>query len=172
MPCPALMGISCNPWHCLWCQVSLQFHFNALHVNKEAPHYKAFAFLPCNISLAYLRMYPSGSSSESISWLMPHLMHTPQHKACLKIPCLLKTHCTRGVELCLQGIAAARCCFITWKCQVSQYWLLNTAGSHSLTAELCTMHFLTISTPFTTRSCYKRFWNVNTLQARLPETTT
>lgn len=34
------------------------------------------------------------------------------------------------------------------------------------------MHFLTISTPSATRSCYKRFWNVNTLQARLPETIT
>lgn len=57
-----------------------------------------------------------GAPLKASTWLTPHLKHICQHKTCLKIPCLPKTHCTRGVELCL--LATARCCFITWNCRV------------------------------------------------------
>lgn len=110
-----------------------------------------------------------GAALKASTWLISHLRHTGQHKAYLKIPCLLRTHCTRRVELCYRDLLLHYLKLLS----VSQYWLLKhpAAGIQSFTKELYKEHFLTMSTPFTTRFCYyRRFWNVNALQARLPGT--
>lgn len=81
------------------------------------------------------------------TWFMSNLKHIHQHEACLWIPCLLKTHCTRWIEVCLQGTAVARCCFITWNCTL----FLSTDYSVQLAFTVLlqnytrssTIHFLT-----------------------------
>lgn len=48
-----------------------------------------------------------GAPLKASTWLTSHLRHTGQHKAYLKIPCLLRTHCTRRVELCHRDFAVS-----------------------------------------------------------------
>lgn len=170
MPCPVLTGF--NAIFGIACDVRSHYNFSLLLCTLTRKLHTTKLLLFSRVIPFWLISGRShqGAPLEASRWLMSHLRHLHQHKAHLKIPWLLEIHTWSG--LCLQGLAAARCCFITWNCWVflsTDYsmQLVFTVSQKKL-QEQYKEHFLTVSTPFTTRFCYKRFWNINAQQTWLP----
>lgn len=116
MPCPVLTGF--NAIFGIACDVRSHYNFSLLlcTLTRKLHTTKLLLFSPVIPFWLISGRSHQGAPLEASRWLMSHLRHLHQHKAHLKIPWLLEIHTWSG--LCLQGLAAARCCFITWNCWV------------------------------------------------------